>query len=112
MKKVVIIFLILYIIMFLIDYFELKKFMTSEYEFMRYKYNLPKKNKKFIQSIKLKCSVINAFILSIVSIFALFIKLPLYIILFSSFILLLLLIYCFYSIYGRILLKKLRKNKC
>ena len=54
MKKVVIIFIILYMIMFLIDYFILKKFMTSEYEFMRYKYNLPKKNKKFIKSIKLK----------------------------------------------------------
>lgn len=109
MKKVVIVFMILYMIMFLIDYFILKKFMTSEYEFMRYKYNLPKKNKKFIQSIKLKCSLINAFILSIVCTFALFINLQLYIILPISFVWLLMLIYACYSIYGKILLKKLKK---
>ena len=108
MIKVVIIFIILYFLMFLVDYFILKKFMTSEYEFMRYKFNLPKKNKKFIQSIKLKCSLINAFILSLVCTFALFINLPLYIILPISFGLILLLIYCCYSIYGKKLQKKFK----
>lgn len=109
--KVICEFIILYIVMFLIDYFILKKFMTSEYEFMRYKCKLPRKGKKYLESIKLNCSLINAFILSFVCTCALLCELPLFITLPLAFLIMLVLIYIIYSVYGKILKRKKKITK-
>ncbi len=98
-------FVIIYIVMFLIDKYLLKRFRTfkiNEYDLMKKLCNL-KRSSNANKSIKLICSLINAFIMSIVIIFNLYSNWSFYITFPLSFILLLLLIYSFYKIFGNIL---------
>ena len=108
--KAIYIFLILYVIIFLIDYLILKnlgKYKINEYAYMQKRFKLKNKKSKYINLIT---SFINSFIMSIVCFVAIYFNLPLYISLPMSFILLFILIYFLYGIYGKILKKK-QKNK-
>ena len=108
--KLVYEFIILYVIMFFIDYLILKKLnVLDEYNFMKNLCHL-KRKKKPKKSIKIISSLINSFILSLVCVFAININLSLIIVIPLTFILLMLLIYSLYKIYGNILKNKESKN--
>lgn len=107
--KIVYEFIILYIIMFLIDYVILKQFHTNELEYMKLRFKL-KKTLKQTKKIKIICSLINSFIISIVVIFSLHCKWNLAITLLVDFVLLILLIYSIYGVFGNILKKEKSKK--
>lgn len=96
--KIIFSFIVFYAIMFIIDYCILKKY-TNEYEYMRLRFNL-KKRAKYSQKMQFISSLINSFIMSMIITFSLFIPLPFMFKLPLDFILIILLIYCLYGIYG------------
>lgn len=103
-------FLVIYIIMFLVDYFilkNLKKYRINEFEYMKKRFKLKNKKGNYIKVIT---SFLNAFIMTIVCIFVLYINWPLIITLPISFILLLLLVYSLYGLYGNLLGRKYEKK--
>lgn len=99
----------LFIIMFLIDFYILKKIHTSEFEYMKMKFKF-KKSFKESRNMKIVSSIINAFIISTVILFSLHCNFNLFLTFIIAFVLLVLLIYSLYEIYGNILLKKMVKN--
>lgn len=105
------ILLILYIALFIIDYFilkKIKKFEINEYAYLKRKNKLKLKQPKHFKIIS---SLLNSLIMFLVSILALAIKTPLIITFLLCFIVLLLLIYSVYEIYGRILKKHEKTEK-
>lgn len=107
--KVVYEFIILYIVMFIVDYVILKKLnVLDEYNFIRKLCNIKKKI-KVSKKLKIISSLFNSFIISIVCVFAINVNLSIIIVLPISFCLLFLLIYSVYKIYGNILKNKLKK---
>ena len=104
-------FIVIYILMFLVDYLILKKLkILDEYSLIK-KLSHIKVRKNASKKILLITSFINSLILTLVCMFAIHIQLSLIIVMPLSFLLLLLLIYSLYSIYGNILRSKYEKKK-
>ncbi len=107
------VFLVIYIIIFLLDYFLLKRFkvlMINEYDYLIARFKL-KDNDKERKRSKLICSLLNALIISLVSTFIIYIKWSLYLKFPLAFVLLVILIYTIYGLYGIILRSKQNEKK-
>ena len=107
------VFLIIYVIIFILDYFLLKKFkilMINEYDYLVARFKL-KDNEKDRKRSKIICSLINALIISLVSTFIIYIKWSLYLKFPLAFVLLVILIYSIYGLYGIILRSKQNGKK-
>lgn len=101
-------FIIMYIAIFIVDRYILKKvefLKINEYEYMKKLCNL-KKNSKSTKAINVTTSLINAFIMSLVIIFDLYCDLSLIIVFPLSFVAMMLLIYSSYKTFGTYLKKK------
>ncbi len=113
--NILIIFIILFIIIFLFDYLLIKKTYLKgkkkknnelvELSYLLIKFNLDK-NKLNIKRVLITISLINAFIMSMVSVILLLFKMNYILKLLVAFIMLLLVIYSIYEIYGNYLIKK------
>lgn len=104
-------FIILYVLLFLMDYFVLKKLnVLDEYNFIKHLCHIKKKI-KVTYKLKLISSLINSVILSVVCVFAINVKISLLILFPLVFLLLLALIYSLYTIYGNFLKKYIEKSK-
>ena len=109
----IITFLVIYIIIFLGDYFLFKRFkifMINEYDYLLTRFKL-KDNEKDRKLAKLICSLLNSLIISLVSTFIIYIKLPLYLKFPLAFILLVALIYSIYGLYGDMNINNVLKLK-
>lgn len=120
-EAALIIFLLLFIIVFIFDYFIVnKKYLKrlngkikkkkknnelTEISYLVGKFNLDK-SKININRLLIVIALINAFIISIVSVSVMLIKINIILQLLIGFILLISLIYSLYEILGRILVKK------
>lgn len=107
------VFLVIFIIIFLLDYFLLKRFkvlMINEYDYLIARFKL-KDNEKARKKSKIICSLLNALIISLVSTFIIYIKWSLYLKFPLAFVLLVILIYTIYGLYGIILRSKQNEKK-
>ena len=96
-----IVFIISFVIYFLIDYLILKrskKLKINEFEYLKYS-----KSFKETKLISLICSILNSIIMGIVCAVIIYCDYPYYISIPIGFVLLFLLIYSVYGIYGNIL---------
>ena len=100
-----IVFIISFVIYFLIDYLILKrskKLKINEFEYLKYRYKYSKSFKE-TKLISLICSILNSIIMGIVCAVIIYCDYPYYISIPIGFVLLFLLIYSVYGIYGNIL---------
>lgn len=98
-------FIIIFVIYFLVDYFILKKskkFKLNEFEYLRKRYKYSK-NFKETKNIKLVSSGLNSLIMTTVSSVLIYCNYPMLISLSIGFVLLIFLIYSVYGIFGNVL---------
>lgn len=109
--KLFVYYIIIFVLLFLIDYYILKNIKIleiNEFDFIK---KLKKIKIKQPNNFKLISSLLNSLIMSIVCLLAIFIDLSLIFVFPICFIVLILLIYSVYEIYGRILEKNEKQKK-
>lgn len=109
--KLFVYYIIIFILLFLIDYFVLKNIKILEINEFDFIINLKKIKIKQPKNFKFISSILNSLIMSTVCLLAKFINLPLILVVPICFIVLILLIYSVYEIYGRILEKNEKQKK-
>lgn len=109
----VVLFLIVFVINYIFDYYKIKKNKTENIMLTSYvikKFNINKNKINYKKELKWM-SLINSFIISSVGTFVSCIDTYIFLQLGIGFVLLFLLIYALYEIYGRHLLNKIRRDE-